>query len=139
MTVWHRAAALAAALALFPPPAPADPGGRAYKTFEQPLPNVPGKTMTAVVVEYPPGGTTPPHRHAASGFVFAYVLEGAVRSQIGGAPVRVYRAGESWYENPGDHHAVSENASDTEPARLLAVFVADDGDTLTTLDSAPSD
>lgn len=139
MTGFHRAAALAAALALLPVPASADPGGRAYQTFQQPLPNVPGKTLTAVVVEYPPGGKSPPHRHAPSGFVFAYVLEGAIRSQVAGAPVQTYRAGESWYENPGDHHVVSENASETEPARLLAVFVADDGETLTTLDDASSD
>ncbi|HEX7035178.1 MAG TPA: cupin domain-containing protein [Pseudomonadales bacterium] len=139
MTAFPRAAALAAALALLPVPASADPGGRAYQTFQQPLPNVPGKTLTAVVVEYPPGGTTPPHRHAPSGFVFAYVLEGSIRSKVGDAPVRIYRAGESWYENPGDHHVVSENASETQPARLLAVFVADDGETLTTLDGESAD
>ncbi len=109
-------------------------GARAFKTFEHPLPNVPGKTLTAVVVEYPPGAASQPHRHAPSGFIFAYVLSGRIRSQVEGGPARVYQAGESWYENPGDHHVVSENASDSEAARLLAVFVADDGETLTTPD-----
>jgi quercetin dioxygenase-like cupin family protein len=125
---------LLAAVVALPALVLAQPGGSARTTFEHALPNVPGKTLTAVVVEYPPGGKSPPHRHAPSGFVFAYVLEGAVRSQVAGGPIATYRAGESWYENPGDRHVVSENASATEPARLLAVFVADDGDTLTTLD-----
>ena len=51
-----------------------------------------------------------------------------MRSQVDDAPVRVYRAGESFFEAPGAHHAISENASETEPARLLAVFVVDTGD-----------
>lgn len=136
MTAYHRVFAIGALLGagVLAAPAPADPGGSARTTFEQPLPNVPGKTLSAVVVEYPPGGKSPPHRHAPSGFVFAYVLEGAIRSQVAGGPLTTYRAGESWYENPGDRHIVSENASATEPARLLAVFVANDGEPLTTPD-----
>jgi len=102
------------------------------KVFEGKMPNVPGKSMTSVVVDYAPGGTSKPHRHAKSGFVFAYVLSGSIRSQVEGEPVKVYKAGEYWTEGPGAHHVISENASKTEPARLLAVFVADDGDTLTT-------
>jgi quercetin dioxygenase-like cupin family protein len=122
------------AIAALPVLAAAQSGGSAHKAFEHKLPNVPGKTMTAVVVEYPPGGKSGSHRHAPSGFIFAYVLSGAIRSQVDGQPVKVYQAGESWYENPGDHHVVSENASHSEPARLLAVFVADDGETLTVPD-----
>ena len=60
-----------------------------------------------------------------SAFIYATVLEGAIDSQVNDGPVTMYRAGESWSEQPGDRHAVSENASDTEPARLLAVFVVD--------------
>lgn len=110
-------------------------GETASRVFEHALPNVPGKDMTAVVVEYPPGASSVSHRHAASGFIFAYVLEGRIRSQLEGeASPTVYTAGEHWYEMPGAHHVVSENASDTKPARLLAVFVADSGATLTTPD-----
>ncbi len=97
------------------------------------LPNVPGKSLTAVVVTYAPGGRSGKHHHAGS--VFAYVLSGAVRSENSATgPGQVYKAGESFFEPPGSEHLVSENASTTEPASLLAVFVADDGADLTTFD-----
>ena len=97
------------------------------------LPNVPGKKLTAVVVAYAPGGKSAKHHHAGS--VFAYVLSGAIRSQSAATgPVRVYKAGEGFFEPPGSEHLVSENASATEPASLLAVFVADDGAELTRFD-----
>ena len=102
-------------------------GVRVTPVSSQKMPNVPGKTMTVVVVEYEPGGKSAPHRHPASGRVFAYVIAGAVRSQVKGEPVKVVRAGESWSEPPDAHHIVSENASATEPARVIAVIVADDG------------
>jgi quercetin dioxygenase-like cupin family protein len=98
------------------------------------MPNVPGKTMTVVSVTYEPGGSSAPHRHPASGMVFAYVVSGSVRSQVEGEPAKVYRAGESWTEPPNAHHVVSENASTTEPARLIAVVVADDGVPTTVFD-----
>lgn len=85
--------------------------------------------MTAFEVAYPPAGTSPAHHHAQSAFIMAYVISGAIRSQVEGEPVRVYKAGESWFENPGAHHLVSENASATEPAKMLAVFVVDTPDT----------
>ena len=81
--------------------------------------------MKGVLVEYPPGGSSSSHTHARSAFIYATVLEGAIRSQVNNGPVTVYRAGESFSEMPGDHHAVSANASQTKPARLLAVFVVD--------------
>jgi quercetin dioxygenase-like cupin family protein len=93
-----------------------------------PLPNAPGKTLTTLTVAYPPGVASPSHRHAKSAFIWAYVLEGHVRSQVDDAPARVYAVGESFTEQPGSHHAVSENASATEPAKLLVVFVTDSGD-----------
>jgi quercetin dioxygenase-like cupin family protein len=101
-------------------------GVKATPVFRQKMPNVPGKTMTVVSVEYEPGGGSAAHRHPASGMVFAYVLEGSIRSQLEGEPTKVYRAGEHWSEPPNAHHIVSENASNTEPARLLAIIVADD-------------
>jgi quercetin dioxygenase-like cupin family protein len=102
-------------------------GVKVTPVSSQKMPNVPGKTMTVVSVAYEPGGASAAHRHPASGMVFAYVVEGAIRSQVEGEPAKVYRAGESWSEPPNAHHVVSENASATEPARLLAVVVADDG------------
>jgi quercetin dioxygenase-like cupin family protein len=97
--------------------------------MSQKLPNVPGKTLTALLVHYGPGGKTPKHHHPGS--VMAFVVSGAIRSQNSATgPARVYCAGEAFFEPPGSEHLVSENASSTEPASLLAVFVADDGATL---------
>jgi quercetin dioxygenase-like cupin family protein len=93
--------------------------------YDHALPNVPGKSIKGVLVEYPPGGSNPAHTHPDSAFIYATVLEGAIRSKINDGPVKVYHAGENWTEVPGDHHAVSANASDTQAARLLAVFVVD--------------
>lgn len=97
--------------------------------YDQPLPNVPGKSIKAVLVEYGPGRSSPAHTHPNSAFIYATVLEGAIRSQVNNGPVVTYRAGESFSEFPGDHHGVSENASTTERARLLAVFVVDTNET----------
>ena len=97
--------------------------------YQHALPGVPGKSIKGVLVEYGPGGHSPPHTHARSAIIYATVLEGAVRSKVNDAPEKTYRALESWTELPGDHHLVSANASDTEPARLLAVFVVDTQDT----------
>ena len=117
-------------------PAPAQDGSETVAAnFSHALPNVPGKTLTAVEVTYPPGAKSPPHRHAKSAFIYAYVVSGSIRSQVGDEPARVYKAGECFFETPGAHHGVSENASDTEPAKLLAVFVVDsDEKTITTYD-----
>jgi quercetin dioxygenase-like cupin family protein len=103
--------------------------------FEHIIPNAQGKSMVAVIVSYPPGVKSPAHHHAQSAFIYAYVLSGAIRSQVGDEPAKVYRVGEGFYEMPGSHHRISENASDKEPASLLAVFVVDTNDNpLTTPD-----
>jgi quercetin dioxygenase-like cupin family protein len=94
-------------------------------SLKQPIPNIAGKNLVASVVNYAPGAKSPPHRHPGSDLVFAHVLSGAIRSQVDNDPAKVYRAGESWFEHPGAHHKISENASDSEPARLLVIFVAD--------------
>ena len=95
------------------------------------LPNVPGKSLSAALVTYPPGGKSGKHHHAGS--VFAFVVSGTIRSENSATgPVKIYKAGEAFFEPPGSEHLVSENASETEPASLLAVFVADDGAKLTT-------
>ena len=94
------------------------------------LPNVAGKRVTIVRVFYGPGGFTRPHRHAGS--VTAYITKGEIRSQLGGGPVETFAVGQSFFEPPGSTHLVSANASATEPAELIAVFVADEGAQLTT-------
>ncbi len=101
------------------------PLSKVMQIFDRELPNVPGKSMRAVLVEYGPGAASPSHRHPSSAFIYATVLEGEIRSQVNDGPARVYKAGEAWTEEPGDHHKVSANASDTKPARLLAIFVVD--------------
>lgn len=93
--------------------------------FDHVLPNVPGKSMKGVLVEYEPGGSSPAHTHPKSAFIYATVLQGEIRSKVNDGPEKVYRTGENFAELPGDHHAVSANNSKTQPARLLAVFVVD--------------
>lgn len=102
--------------------------------FEAAIPNIPGKSLVAVEVEYAPGAASPAHTHAPSAFIYAYVIAGEIESKVNDGPTRIYRAGESWSETPGATHSVSRNASTTEPAKLLAVFVLDTNDNpLTTL------
>ena len=112
-----------------------DPAGSTQDVVEpissHALPNVPGKRVTIVRVFYGPGGFTPAHRHAGS--VTAYVTKGEIRSQLAGGPVETFGVGQSFFEPPGATHLVSANASMTEPAELIAVFVADEGAQLTTL------
>ena len=98
------------------------------QVFKHAISNIPGKSLAALVVNYPPGSKSSSHRHAGSAFIYAHVLSGAIRSQVNDEPARVYRVGEGRYEVPGSHHKVSENASDREPASLLAIFVVDSND-----------
>jgi quercetin dioxygenase-like cupin family protein len=129
---------VAAAIALGTSPAIAQYREQVRVVFERALPNVEGKRMVAVTVSYPPGAKSLAHRHAKSAFIYAYVLSGAIRSQVDNDPAKVYHAGEGFYEMPGSHHRVSENASEKESASLLAVFVVDSKDgPLTTPDKAP--
>jgi quercetin dioxygenase-like cupin family protein len=103
----------------------ADKNAKVTLVYEHALPNVPGKSIKGVLVEYGPGGTSSAHTHPKSAFIYATVLEGAIRSSVNNGPVVTYRAGQSFSEMPGDRHSVSENANKTEPAKLLAVFVVD--------------
>jgi quercetin dioxygenase-like cupin family protein len=111
-----------------------DPAGSTLDTVEPiasyALPNVPGKRVTIVRAFYGPGGFTRAHRHAGS--VTAYITKGQIRSQLAGGPVETFNVGQSFFEPPGATHLVSANASNTEPAELIAVFVADEGAQLTT-------
>ena len=98
------------------------------KNFEAAIPNIPGKSLIALEVDYAPGGASPSHAHAKSAFIYAYVISGAIESKVNDGETRIYRAGESWSEPPGAIHWISRNASKTEPAKLLAVFVLDTND-----------
>jgi quercetin dioxygenase-like cupin family protein len=102
------------------------------KNFEAAIPNIPGKSLVALEVEYAPGAASPSHTHAKSAFICAYVISGAIESKVNDGETRIYRAGESWSEEPGAIHSISRNASKTQPAKLLAVFVLDTNDKVLT-------
>lgn len=103
--------------------------------YQHDIPGVPGKSVKGVLVEYGPGGSSPSHRHASSALIYATVIEGEIRSKVNDGPEKVYHTGENWTELPGDHHAISANASPNKPAKILAVFIVDDRDqALTTPD-----
>jgi quercetin dioxygenase-like cupin family protein len=93
--------------------------------FSRALPRMDGAHLNVTVVEvtYPPGGSSPPHRHPCP--VIGYVLEGAYRTQVKGGPESILRAGDTFYEEPNGIHLISANASDTEPVRFLATFTCD--------------
>ncbi len=93
--------------------------------IKQALPGEPPREMTMVEVNYPPGTGSPPHQHANG--VMAFVVSGSIASKVGDAPEQTYRAGDAWWEPVGAIHRVSRNASSTEPAKLLAIYIAPTG------------
>jgi quercetin dioxygenase-like cupin family protein len=101
--------------------------------YQHKLPNVPGKSIKGVLVEYGPGGYSAGHTHAKSAFIYATVLEGEIKSKVNDSAVTIHKAGENFSEMPGDRHGVSANASATKPAKLLAVFVVDTSETELTI------
>ena len=103
----------------------ADKNAKVSLVYEHALPNVPGKSIKGVLVEYGPGVVSTAHTHPRSAFIYATVLEGAIRTSVNDGPAVIYRAGQNFPEMPGDRHTLDENASKTEPAKLLAVFVVD--------------
>jgi quercetin dioxygenase-like cupin family protein len=123
-----RAAWAALAIAGITPAFGHDTGDKVTKNFEQTIPNLPGKSVIAFVVDYPPGTASAAHTHAKSAFIYAYVISGEIESKVNDGTTRIYKAGESWSEPPGASHPVSRNASKTKPAKLLAVFVVDTDD-----------
>jgi quercetin dioxygenase-like cupin family protein len=88
-----------------------------------------GKEVLMSTVTYPPGGASPPHRHDAQ--VFVYVLEGELIMQVQGGPKVALKPGETFYESPTDVHAVSANASQTQPATFLVFIIKDKGNPTT--------
>jgi quercetin dioxygenase-like cupin family protein len=89
------------------------------------LEGVPGKEVSMIAVEYPPGGTDPVHTHDAQALI--YVLEGSIEMQVKGGALVKLTAGQTFYEGPKDVHIVGRNASRTAPARFLVFFVKDKG------------
>jgi quercetin dioxygenase-like cupin family protein len=121
-------AAYAVAFATISPAFAHDVGDKVTPNFEQAIPNIPGKSLITVVVDYPPGAASAPHTHARSAFIYAYVVAGEIQSKVNEGKTRTYTAGQSWSEPPGASHPISRNASKTKPAKLLAVFVVDTDD-----------
>lgn len=103
-------------------------GATRRDVLRQRLPGESPLDLTLVEVTYPPGTGSPPHVHASG--VAAFVVSGAIASKVGDDPERTYHAGEAWYEPPGAVHRVSRNASASEPATLLAIYVAAPGASL---------
>ena len=119
--------ALAIALLLDATAAPARAAAEAKVTelMTLPLEGVPGKEVTMITVEYPPGAVDPVHRHDASTFV--YVIDGTVEMQMEGAEKHTLRPGDTFYEDPQGVHLVGRNASETEPAKFVVVLVKNKG------------
>ena len=99
------------------------PGAEVAMLFKQDLMDMPGKAGQVLTVEFAPGEVSASHRHNAHTFV--YVLEGSVVMQVQGGEVKTLTAGQTFYENPDDIHTVANNASDTEPAKILVFFIKD--------------
>lgn len=122
------AALCAAATIAGPAGAHSDRTETVVPLFDQAIANIPGKSLVVVEVVYAPGAASPPHTHAKSAFIYAYVLSGEIESKVDDGEARIYRTGESWSEAPNARHQISRNASKTRPAKLLAVFVVDSDD-----------
>lgn len=103
-----------------------EPGSSTRRdVIKQRLPGEPQRELTLVEVVYPPGAGSPPHLHPNG--VTAFVVAGSIVSKVGDETERTFRAGEAWWEPPGAFHRVSRNASTSEPARLLAIYIAPSG------------
>ena len=98
--------------------------------MKQRLPDMAGKEVTVLTVDYAPGAASESHVHPGS--VFAYVLEGTVVTQLEGEPPMTYTKGQSWYESPKRPHVISRNGSETEPARLLVFLLSQEGEAIKT-------
>lgn len=106
-------------------PSGSAPKERARVVLAHPLPELNGDHLKTVLVEvnYGPGESSTPHSHPCP--VIGYVVEGVIRTEVLGRPERMVKAGETFYEDPGAIHAVSANASNSQPAKFLAYFVCD--------------
>jgi quercetin dioxygenase-like cupin family protein len=125
---WLGAAFALAALATFAlsaRPAAAVSEVKVTELFTQQLKDAPGKEVLMLMVDYPPSGADPVHRHDAHGFV--YVLEGSVVMGVEGGKETTLKPGEIFYEGPDDIHVVGRNASSSEPAKFLVFLIKQHG------------
>ena len=104
-------------------------GAEVTTVMTQALRDFPGKEALMLVVEYPPGAVSAPHRHNAHTFV--YVLEGSVVMGVSGKPAATLTPGQTFYESPDDVHSIASNASQTQPAKFLVLFLKDKGAAVT--------
>src|ERR1700745_1268080 len=109
MTIRTVIGAASAPIATAAPASAHDVGDKVTPNFQQAILNIPGKSLIAVVVDYPPGGALVPHTHAKSSFIYAYVISGSIESKVNDGPTRIYTAGESWSEPPGASHSIRRN------------------------------
>jgi quercetin dioxygenase-like cupin family protein len=100
-------------------------GAKVTSLMTKPLPDMPGKELLMIAVEYPPGSIDPVHRHNAEAFI--YVLEGSIVMGVNGEKPVTLTPGQTFYEGPNDIHTVGRNASQTAPAKFLVFFVKDKG------------
>ena len=98
--------------------------------MKQALADIPGREVTVITLDIPPGAGSAPHRHPGH-HVFGYVLDGSYKLKLDQGDEKILTKGQTFYEAPGQLHAVSANASQTEPAKVLAVIVAESGKPVT--------
>ena len=122
--------ALAAAAGLGAVFAQQMPPTKVTQVMKQVLADIPGREVVMVTLDIAPGGGSAAHRHPGH-HIFGYVLEGSYRIKVDDGPERVLNKGDTFYEPPGALHAVSRNASDSAPAKVLAVIVAESGKPVT--------
>lgn len=89
------------------------------------LKDIPGKEVLMIIVEYPPGGADPIHRHNAAAFVF--VLEGSIVMQVKGGKEVTLTPGQTFYEGPDDVHIVGRNSSKTKPSKFIVFLIKEKG------------
>jgi quercetin dioxygenase-like cupin family protein len=106
------------------------PPPKITQLMKQAIAEFPGHEVTMITLDLPAGGGSAAHRHPGH-HTFGYVLEGAYKIKVADGPEKVLHTGESFYEAPGQLHAVSRNASDTEPAKVLVLILAESGKPLT--------
>ena len=109
------------------------PPSKVQELMKQMLPEVPGRETRVLTIDIPPGGGTPPHRHPGH-HIFGYVVDGTYRFKVGDKPEVTLKPGDTFYEAPGELHAVSQNASAAVPAKLLVVIVAESGKPITVME-----
>ena len=106
------------------------PATKVTSLLKQMLADFPGREVVVVTLDIPPGGGSPPHRHPGH-HIFGYVLEGTYKIRLDQGPEIILTKGQTFYEAPGQLHAVSANASQTEPAKVIAFIVAESGKPIT--------